>query len=54
MKQLYSDETAMLDKLDFDKLNHDEQVDYVLFKNYLDHEIKEQSRYDAQLAEIGL
>src|ERR1044071_6049008 len=42
MRQLYSDEMAMLDKLDFEKLNHDEQVDYVLFKNYLDHESKEQ------------
>ena len=53
LNQLYSDELAMLAKLDFDKLNHDEQVDYILFKNYLDHEIKEQSRVDAQLAEMA-
>jgi uncharacterized protein (DUF885 family) len=53
MKQLYSDELELLAKLDFDKLNHDEQVDYILFKNYLDHEIKEQVRYDAQLAEMA-
>src|SRR5437762_4501513 len=38
--QLYSDELAILAKLDFDKLNHDEQIDYILFKNYLDHELK--------------
>src|SRR5580765_8215928 len=36
-RQLYSDELALLTGLDFDKLNHDEQVDYILFKNYLDH-----------------
>jgi uncharacterized protein (DUF885 family) len=52
-KKLYSDNLVLLDKLDFDKLNHDEQVDYLLFKNYLGHEIKEQDRYDAQLAEMS-
>src|SRR5262252_8711465 len=52
-KQLYSDQLALLAKLDFDKLNHDEQIDYLLFKNYLDHEIKEQDRADAQLAEMA-
>ena len=52
-KQLYNDELAILAGLDFDKLNHDEQVDYILFKNYLDHEIKEQDRYNAQLSEMA-
>jgi uncharacterized protein (DUF885 family) len=52
-RQLYADEVAILAGLDFDKLNHDEQVDYLLFKNYLDHEIKEQDRYSAQLAEMS-
>jgi uncharacterized protein (DUF885 family) len=52
-KQLYNDQLALLAGLDFDKLNHDEQVDYLLFRNYLDHEIKEQDRYDAQLAEMA-
>ena len=52
-KQLYDQQLALLSKLDFDKLNHDEQVDYVLFKNYIEHEIKEQDRYDAQLAEMS-
>ena len=52
-KQLYSDEMAVLADLDFDKLNHDEQVDYVLFKNYLEHETKEAARFDAQLAEMA-
>src|SRR5262252_4394456 len=52
-KQLYNDDLALLAGLDFDKLNHDEQVDYLLFRNYLDHEIKEQDRYDGQLAEMA-
>lgn len=53
LKQLYSDELTLLAKLDFDKLNHDEQIDYLLFKNYLEHEIKEQDRFDAQLVEMS-
>jgi len=52
-KKLYSDELALLAGLNFDLLNHDEQVDYVLFRNYLEHEIKEQARNDAQLAEMS-
>ncbi len=53
LKELYSSRLRLLSSLDFDKLNHDEQVDYILFRNYLDHEIKEQSRFDAQLAEMA-
>ncbi|MEJ7849018.1 MAG: DUF885 family protein [Pyrinomonadaceae bacterium] len=53
LKQLYSDELALLNRLNFDLLNHDEQVDYILFKNYLDHEIKELSRFDLQVAEMS-
>jgi uncharacterized protein (DUF885 family) len=52
-KQLYSDNLSLLAKLDFDKLSHDEQVDYILFKNYLEHEIKELDRYEAQLVEMS-
>src|SRR6478609_6955266 len=52
-KQLYGENLTLLSKLDFDSLNHDEQIDYLLFKNYLDHEFKEQNRYDAQLAEMS-
>lgn len=52
-KQLYSDEIRVLAGLNFDQLNHDEQVDYILFKNYLEHELKEQARFDGQLAEMA-
>jgi uncharacterized protein (DUF885 family) len=51
--QLYLDELALLAGLNFDALNHDEQVDYDLFKNYLEHEQKELDRADAQLAEMA-
>ena len=40
-RQLYADEIALLGRLNFDSLNHDEQVDYLLFKNDLDHKLKE-------------
>lgn len=51
--QLYDDELAMLAKQNFEALNHDEQIDYLLFKNYLEHEKKELARRAAQLAEMS-
>jgi hypothetical protein len=53
LRQLYSDYLALLDRLNFDTLNHDEQVDHVLFRNYLDHEQRELSRLEKQFAEMG-
>ena len=52
-KSLYNEQLQLLASFNFDKLNHDEQIDYVLFKNYLEHEIKEQDRNDAQFAEMA-
>ncbi|MEP6946408.1 MAG: DUF885 family protein [Acidobacteriota bacterium] len=52
-RQLYADELSMLAKMDFDRLSHDEQIDYILYNNYLEHEIKEQLRADAQMAEMS-
>lgn len=52
-KQLYADELGLINGLNFDGLNHDEQIDYLLFKNYLEHEQKEAARFDAQLAEMA-
>ena len=51
-RALYQEYLTTLAGFDFDRLNHDEQVDHVLFRNYLEHEIKEQLRADAQFAEI--
>ncbi|MFN0140635.1 MAG: DUF885 family protein [Pyrinomonadaceae bacterium] len=51
--ELYPDELANLAKLNFDSLNTDEQVDYVLFKNYLEHEQRELSRFKKQADEMA-
>ncbi len=53
MRELYADDLAVLNSTDFDKLSHDEQIDYILFKNYLEHETREQLRRDTQLAEMS-
>lgn len=52
-KDIYNERLALLAGLNFDQLNHDEQVDYVLFRNHLEHELKELARNDAQLAEMA-
>ncbi len=52
-KQLNADWLALLQKQNFDTLNTDEQVDYLLFANYLNHEQRERDRYDKQLAEMS-
>lgn len=52
-KQLNNDELSLINSLNFDQLNHDEQIDYILFKNYLEHELKEAARNEAQLAEMA-
>ncbi len=51
-RQLYADYLSILSKTDFATLDHDEQIDHLLFKNYLDHEQKELARFEAQLKEM--
>ncbi len=51
-RQLYADYLSILSRTDFDTLSHDEQIDHLLFKNYLDHEQKELARFEAQLREM--
>ena len=53
LKQFYSEWLAFLNRQKFDSLNHDEQIDYLLFKNYLAHEIKELDRDAKQLEEMS-
>ena len=53
LRKLYGDNLLVLAGVDFDKLNHDEQIDFILFKNYLEHEVKEQLRADSQFAEMS-
>src|SRR3954464_15052991 len=37
-RELYIGLLTSLEKLDFDRLGHDDQVDYLIFKNHLDPE----------------
>jgi uncharacterized protein (DUF885 family) len=53
LAELHHEQRAILDKVDFRALTHDEQVDYILFRNYIDHELKEVARNDGLLAEIA-
>ncbi len=43
----------ILKSFDFASLNHDEQIDYVLFRNFLEHEQKELARNAAQSEEMS-
>lgn len=53
MKALYVEYLGEIGRLNFESLSHDEQVDYILFRNYLDHKQKEGVRHDVQLAEMA-
>ena len=52
-RSLYADYLAVLSRLNYDSLTADEQIDYVLFRNYLNHEQKEVGRFETQLAEMA-
>ncbi len=52
-RQLFLDWLNFLNKQNFESLNHDEQVDYLLFKNYLAHELKELERRNKQFEEMS-
>lgn len=52
-RQLYAEYMAGLEKLNFDSLNHDEQVDYLLFANHLRRETRELDREKAQFEEMA-
>ena len=53
MKQLYTEWIAALAKLNFDSMSQDGRIDYILFKNHLDHELRQlnlQIKAQAELA----
>lgn len=52
-QQFYKQWLNGLDKLDFNSLRQDEQVDYLLFKNHLDHELRQLELRAAQLQELA-
>jgi uncharacterized protein (DUF885 family) len=51
--RFYLDWQSLFSKQNFESLTQDEQVDYLLFRNYLDHEVKEQKRFAEQLEEMS-
>lgn len=53
LSERYDQELATLAKMNFDSLSHDDQVDYVLFKNHLEHEQHEMARSKAQFEEMA-
>jgi hypothetical protein len=52
-RKLYLEWLGVLDKQDFASLNHDEQVDYILFRNHLRLQLREIDRGGAQLEEMS-
>lgn len=53
LAELHADRLAFLKEQNFDALNHEEQIDYLLFKNYLEHEQRELDRNAKQLEEMS-
>lgn len=52
LRALYAEYLGRLDSLNYNLLSPDDKVDFVLFRSFLEHEIKEQLRADAQKEEI--
>jgi len=51
-KKLYNDWLAALLKMDFDSMSEDGKVDYILFKNHLEYELRQLNIQGNQLEEI--
>ena len=51
-KQFYSDWLASLAKLDFERMSEDGQIDYILFKNHLEYELRQINIQARQIDEI--
>ena len=51
-RKFYSDALERIQKLDFDSMSQEGKVDYVLFKNHLEHELRQLDIEEKQLAEI--
>ncbi len=52
-KQFYADWLAQLGKMNFDAMSQDGKVDYVLFRNHLEHELKQSELEGKALAEVA-
>jgi uncharacterized protein (DUF885 family) len=52
-KKFYTDWLASLQSLDFDSMSQDGKIDYILFKNHLEYELRQLDIQSRQLTEIG-
>src|SRR5262245_31449269 len=53
MKQFYNEWLTSLTKLDFDRMSQDGRIDYLLFKNHLEHELRQLDLQSRALAEVA-
>ena len=53
MKQFYNEWLTALAKLDFDRMSQDGRIDYLLFKNHLEHELRQLDLQSKALAEVA-
>jgi uncharacterized protein (DUF885 family) len=53
MKQFYADWLAALAKLNLESMSQDGRIDYLLFKNHLDHELRQLDLQTKALAEVA-
>ena len=51
-RKFYSDALERIQKLDFDSMNQEGKVDYILFRNHLEHELRQIDIEARQLVEI--
>src|SRR5262245_59955228 len=51
-RKFYSDWLASLQKLDFDSMSQDGKIDYLLFKNHLEYELRQLDIQARQISEI--
>ncbi len=52
LKKFYEENLNSLKSLDFDSMSQDGKIDYVLFKNHLEYELRQSDIQEKQLAEI--
>ncbi len=52
-KKFYEEWLASLKSLDFDSMSQDGKIDYLLFKNHLEYELRQLDIQSRQLSEIG-
>lgn len=53
MKQFYNEWLTSIAKLNFDSMRQDGRVDYILFKNHLDHELRQIDIQEKAISEIA-